>query len=1015
MLKHPISQYPKVYRFWLKLISSTFIILFCLGNFEDKLLAQNNNREEFEVYLDFRHRGIINSVVISYYKDDQFYLPITELFELFNIDYSENGLVINGKFGQAQTPYTINLPANYIDFGNKRIEITADDYILKELDSYLRSEIFREAFGLNFSVDFNNLTLNLLTERELPAIAQAIRSQRRRIADENIFQSEKYELRYGRERPFIDGGFLDYNASASINEGLNVYNLNTNLGIQLYGGDLQGSVFGSYSSNFSNFGTDNLRWRYMYRDRPWLTKLTIGQSTTDGFARNAYTGVRISNEPIEPRRLFDEYVVQGSTIPQSEVELYMNNALIDFQQANELGNYRFLTPITYGSSQLDLKIYGPTGQIIERSSRLQIPFTFQPEGVFNYTINAGRLDNPIFGETSQDLTAQANGAYGLTDWLTATAGVEYYQGFHSDLPTLTSSLSSRIASKYILTLEAASDTYYRGLLNVIYPNSASINVDYTDFTSGFSIYNPSNDDKRLVASIFYPLNLWGLPLNLRASTFSRVRPAANNTTIRLDANTRIGKLNFRVGFSDRYVGEIDLFNPTNTSFIESSATYNISRNYNLPSYLRGVFLRAQMRYRPTFDQFESAEFLISRNIFQQGRLQVSFGRNYIGSYNSLRFSLVVDFSKTRMNTTFSNIRESSNITQNIRGSIGYDSNYNNFIFTSRDQVGRSGTAIQLFVDNNNNGSFDEGDDPIEGNAVRVQRSGANSFTKNGVLYFTQMQPYFYYNMEMNKGAIVNPMLIPDFENFGLITDPNRFKKVEIPFYMSGVMEGKVERLQAGDRRAGIGGLKLYLRGINNDINKELRTFSDGSFYDYEIPPGEYSLKVDEGNLDQLGSRSIPEKIEFEVEPRPEGDFVEGLAFLLTPKEYKRPEPDMEKLLTSEFMPEEIRNSERVRQIQTELENDLSDVLRLIVKAQNAFYAKQITLAMQYTDQSLEVFETAQGYALKGSLHYLNGRKEDAKIFWDLAKKYDPDIYIPDMELLDRMVIAIESDPNLSFN
>ncbi|MFD2532499.1 SPOR domain-containing protein [Gracilimonas halophila] len=873
----------------LQVISLLFLFIFCAGSFQTSLLAQDNTGDEFEVYLDFRHRGVVNSVVISYYKDDEFYLPVSELFSLFNIEHTVNGLVVEGRFGVAQTPYRLDLQGNRIRFGDRTIDINVDDYLIKELDFYLRADLFYEAFELDFTIDFNNLTLNLETDQELPAIEQAIRRQRRQVADRNRLMQEEYDVRYGRERPFLDGGFVDYNLSSNLNSSQNVYNYNSNLGIQLYGGDLQGSLFGSYSDNFSSFATDNLRWRYMYRDQNWLTKLTIGQTTTDGFARNAYTGIRLSNEPIEPRRLFDEFEVQGNTIPQSEVELFLNNALIDFQQADELGNYRFLTPITYGSSQLDLRIYGPTGQIIERSSRIQVPFTFQPEGVFNYTINAGRLDNPLFGSTEQNLTAQGTGAYGITNWLTAKAGVEYYDDIHNELPTFTGSLSSRIMSNYILTLEAASDAYYRGVLNAIYPNSANINVDYTDFTSRIGIYNPSNDDKRLVASIFYPFKFGSLPFNLRASTFSRIRPTNSTTTFRVDANSRLGKLNVRLGYSDRFLDEIDLLNPSSSAYFEGSATYNISRNRNVPAYLRGVFLRTSLRYQPDIDEIESVEFLVSRNVLNKGRLQFSYGRNFFREFNSIRFSLIIDFDKFRTSSTFNQIQGNGNFTQNIRGSVGYDTNYNNFLFTSRDQVGRSGTAIRLFVDNNADGAYDDGDEAITENAVRVQRSGAQAIQKNGVLYYTQMNSYYHYNMEMNKSAIRNPMLVPEFENFGLITDPNRFKKVEIPFYMSGVVEGLVQRLYAEDRRSGIGGLKLSLEGKNNNFSEELRTFSDGGFYSYEVPPGEYLLSVDQGNLDQLKVKSVPEEIEFEVEALPEGDFVEGISFLLVPNDYEEPE------------------------------------------------------------------------------------------------------------------------------
>jgi len=990
-----------VFNKWKSLILGLFIIVFGHGFSSIPLKAQDSNTEDFEVYLDFRHRGVINSVIVSYYKSDNFYLPTSELFSLFQIDKSVDGLMISGRFGIERTPYQINFQANHIKFGDEVIELTTDDYLLKEIDSYLRADVFFKAFGLDFTIDFNNLTLNLQTNRELPAVQKAIREQRRQIADANRFQKNYYELKYERQRPFLDGGFFDYNFSVNASSNQNVYNLSSNIGLQLYGGDIQGNIFGSYSDNYSNFATDNLRWRYMYRDRPWLSKIEIGQTTTDGFSRNTYTGIRISNDPIEPRRLFDEYVVEGETTPQSEVELYMNNTLIDFKQADELGNYRFLTPITYGTSQLDLKIYGPTGQIIERSSRIQVPFTFQPQGVFNYTINAGRLDKPIFGETSQDFTAQGSGAFGITDWLTAKAGVEYYKGYHDQLPTFTSSLSSRIASNYIFTVEAASKAYYRGLLNVIYPNSASLSLDYTDFTDGFSIYNSSNDDKRIVASIFYPFNFIGIPFNIRTSTFSRIRNASqNSTTFRVDANSRFGKLSLRIGYSDRYTGEVELLNPTEVAYLESSATYNISNNRNMPSYLRGIFVRAQMRYKPTVDQFDSAELLLSQKVFRKGRLQLSLGHNFNGDYNTARFSLIVDFDKARSSSTFNSIRGNSNFTQNFRGSVGYDSNYENFIFTSRNQVGRSGTAIQLFVDNNNNGSYDDEDDLIDGNAVRVQRSGATSTTKNGVLYFTQMQPYFYYNMEINKSAIKNPMLVPEFEKFGLITDPNRFKKVEIPFYMSGVMEGMVERRLSNENKTGVAGLRVLVRQKDGDYNKELRTFSDGSFYEYEIPPGEYVLEVDSTQLNILESKSLPAKIDFEVKAIPEGDFIEGLKFLLVPKDYQ---PPAEAPITADAVTDEIKTNDEILNFEKSLSEGVDESLRLIVKAQNAFYDKEIKKALTFVEQSLEIFETAQGYALKGSLHYLIGERDQAEKFWELAVRLNPDIYIPDIEMLDTLI------------
>ena len=59
--------------------------------------------------------------------------------------------------------------------------------------------------------------------------------------------------------------------------------------------------------------------------------------------------------------------------------------------------------------------------------------------------------------------------------------------------------------------------------------------------------------------------------------------------------------------------------------------------------------------------------------------------------------------------------------------------------------------------------------------------------------------------------------------------------------------------------------------------------------------------------------------------------------------------------------------------------------------------------MDLVNESLDIFKTAQGYALKGSLHYLKGEKELARENWNMAVRFNPDIYIPEMEALDQII------------
>lgn len=941
--------------------------------------AQTPETDAAEVYLDFRYRGAINTVVITYFKDGFFFLPFSELFEHLQYDYNTRGLVISGRFGREATPYELNFNNGTFLHQNKSIPLLPEEYLVTDLDFYLPLDIFSELFGLNFSVDFNNLSLQLETDQEVPAVEKALRRLKRDRAQQNRFERKQYDLRFGRNRTLLDGGFLDYNLTANLNQRVNSYSYSTAVGLQVAGGDLQGTVFGNYSENYATLNSNSFRWRYYVHNRPALSQIILGQAFSDGVIQNPYTGIRLSNEPIEPRYEFDEFEIQGHTMPESEVELYLNNMLIDFQQADALGQYRFLAPVSYGSSQYDLKIYGPTGQIIQRSSRVQVPFNFQPSGAFNYTLNAGRLDVPLLGQTDRSTMLQGRGAYGINEWLTLRAGTEYYQNQNNNNPFLTASVSTRVLSKYIFSFEGVTNAYYRAAMNVIYANSASINFDYTSFTRHVNIYNISGDDKRIIASAFFPFIIKEIPFNIRVSSFSNVRAAGSSTIYRADLNSRLGKLNLRAGYSDRSAGVFNPFGLSPTSNLDLSATYSIANNPNLPRLIRGFYLRSGVRYLIKQKQLETVDFSVSRSIFRKGKLQLLAGRNFINKFNSLRFNLVFDFNTIRTGSTFSSTRNTTSFTQNVRGSIGYDSNYNNFLFTSREQVGRAAAAVKLFVDNDNSGAFNpDTDETIISSALRADRTGTSSTIKNGVLYLSQMQPYYFYNIDFNKSALTNPMLVPDFDKFGMITDPNQYKKIEIPLYMSGVIEGKVER--GGEAAArGIGGLKLVLESVSTDFSQEIRTFGDGSFYAYEIPPGDYRLFVDGQQLSILGMVSDPEIVYFEIKPVTDGDFIEGLNLTLKPYTAGEPEED---------------NTDTAAG---------GDALRLIIKAQNEFYAGNFEAALDYVQKSLDAAETSQGYALKGSLLYLSGNTDEAGRSWNKATEINPDIIIPDIKTLDNLI------------
>ncbi len=826
-------------------------------------------------------------MVIAYLRDDRVYLPVVELFDLMMIDHQVNAgiSVIFGRFGLSQTPYELSFKNNSLSFGDDDFAFTADQALLTELDYYLQSDLYNQFFGLDFTVDLNNLTLTLIPDETLPIVDKLNREfKRQRMMNNNVANVLDYPVYFDRDPKLFDGGFIDYNLNFIQNNDQSIFNYNTSIGMEVFGGDLQGSIVGVFNPDNNLFTTQNLRWRQVFRENLLLTSMIVGQTASTGLLRTPFSGVQLSNQPIEPRRLYDEYQISGTTEPQSEVEVYLNNSLVDFQNADEFGNYRFLVPLTYGVSQFDLRIYEPAGRITSQTQRLQIPFTFIPEGEVNYNMNIGRLDNPLIGADDRGIVAQTDVSSGVTDWLTTKVGVEYFQDFHDGLPTIFGGFSSRIGDYYLFSTDYAHDTFLRTNFNVIYPNASSINFGYTAYFREDGIYNPTRLTREYSANFFYPIIIGPQRVNVRLFTTRSFRSISKPLTrYRFDLNTRVGKLNMRFGFSDTQVDDL-IFNLSRQARIFTSATYTFTRSRTINPILRGTFLRGQISYFTEQQQLEQIEMLASRNITRNGRVQVSASRNFLGGFDFITAGVIFDFLTTRSNTTFRSLGGTVNFSQNQRGSIGIDTRNNNWLFTSREQVGRGALAVRLYVDENNSGDYDENDTVIPDNALRLDRSGFSGSSRDGIQYYTQIQSYFKYNAEINKSVIQNPLLVPELEKFGFIADPNYFKPIEIPFYSSGVIEGIVERIFDG-ARAGVGGLKMIVEGIDNEFYKEIRTFSDGTFYDYELPPGKYEIYVDSTQLEILEAVPNVDKIEFEIERLSEGDFVDGLYFELYPKGY----------------------------------------------------------------------------------------------------------------------------------
>jgi hypothetical protein len=915
---------------------------------------------EDEVYLHFRYRGVVNVYLSTIYFDDEFYISVGELFNSLSIEHTIDAgrLRIEGNMPE-RGRYSIQFTEQVATVGSRRFNFNSDQFVITEFGYYLISDLFYELFEMDLVVNFSDLSLSLNTPILMPVIAQRQRQVQRdrMLRHQREVRREYFPLRNERESSFFNLGFVDYNIVTNYTESGIGLNYTTNIGTEFLGGDIQGSILGSYTETASVFRSTNLRWRYGFVDNSWISVMQAGQNRSSGILPAAYTGIRLTNEPIEPRFLYGQTTLTGSAYPNAEVELYRNNNLIDYIEADASGFYSFNVPITYGTSQYSIRSFSQGGLQDQRNLRFQIPQNFLPAGQFNYTLESGRLDNPIAGSLERGYMGQGRFRYGLSNRVTLGAGVEYFEDFHDEFPTLTGSLSTRLFTNHLVTFQAANDAFYRASLQAIYPSNASFTAEYTHFIADGGLYNPGSSASALRTSLFTPFQIRNYPLFFRWSFSMEEREFSTLYRYRIDLNTRVGPANLRIGFMDAQLNRME-FQTTQSARLTAAATYTFRNIGNRSNPLNNLFVRAQMNYIPSREQIEDTELQISRRIGDVGRFQLSAGRNFIGNFNLIRFNFTLDFNTFRSNTAIRSNRSGTTASQDFRGSLGYDTTNHRMFFTNRNQVGRAAVAVRLFVDNNNNGIFDEGDTIIPDRAVRIERSSSRTQMRGGLSYITQLQAYRQYNLVVNKSAITNPLLVPITERFSFITDPNQFKTIDIPFYTSGIAEGVIYRVRYGERE-GLGGLRLYLVQVNvpegtNGYRVELRTFSDGSFYQFEIPPGDYEIRVDQSQLDFLNVKAEPESLEFTIRPLSEGDFVENLVIDLVPRD---PFDDPDETMDTEADPIDV--TEAVEEYPAEVILEEAELERELLITEELTPAEEFEMIAEEMDHTVEESEPTE--------------------------------------------------------
>jgi len=842
----------------LDLFLLVLIMFLFSGNF--KSIAQEEY-DEFPIELTVKKLGVTEIPVAI--KDQEGYISVSDLFDYLNLknDVGNTPAAISGFIINPVNSFIFDIPQSIIQYKEESYTISIDDYILTPTTFYLRSSLFGEIFGLNTKFNYRNLSIDLTTELELPKVKELrLESMRENLKDVKglINPDTLMERKY----PFFRAGMADWSVvTTQQTDGNNDNRLTLGLGTMIAGGET--NILLNYSTKVP-FTSKNqfYQWKYVNNNSNIFKQVTAGKiftrATSSLFA--PVVGVQFTNTPVSNRRSFGSYTLTDVTDPRWTIELYVNNVMIDFTEADASGFFSFEVPLMYGNTIVNLRFYGPYGEERTEERIINIPYNFIPKKELEYTLSAGIVENE-----NNDRFSRFNLNYGLTNGFTIGGGVEYLSDIKSGefMPFINSSI--RIASGLLFSGEYMNGVKAEGLLSYRTPSNLQIDLNYINYYKDQTAINYNYLEERKI-SLSLPIRTKLFTAYSRFSINQIVLPTTKFTTAQLLMSGAVFGISTNLTTYGLYTARSN--NPTIYS--------TLSQTYRLPYQL---LLSPQIQYDFNDNSITNLILRLERPFLKRGFVNVGFENNFSRKSHifeiGLRYNL--NFAQTSLTSRIGNLN--STFVESARGSFLFDDQTGYVTTNDRSSVGKGAVTIIPFLDLNGNNKLDKMEPGVPGLEIANMGGSVTYNHDRTQLRIYDLQPYVNLILKIDALSLDNIAWNIEKPIIALETVPNQFKTIYIPVKVLGEVSGMVY-IKDKNETKGQGRISINILNSSNKVVGDFLTEGDGYFTFLGLMPGNYKAVIDPKQLDNLGYSSSPSEIKFTVEVSEFGDIVDDLEFVL---------------------------------------------------------------------------------------------------------------------------------------
>jgi hypothetical protein len=788
------------------------------------------------------------------------YLEMAELPIEANTDQS----LFSGWFIKEENTFLLDLRNN----DSINVSIAGETYyfskeLVKNVDGavYIHEALFEKWFGIEHEYRFSALRLKLLPTEPLP-LQQRLARERRSVRSSKAADPKFPELK--RSYGLLSPQTFDLQLGANYQES-------------------RDAIFGNYSvlgardialvhSNFFFAGNDNdllANSRLVFSkesiDKDLLgigaAKVVFGdiQPVRQGLTRNRSRGLLVSNTLVGNTFDKEQINIVGPLQQGWDVELYRDGVLIDRALNVQTGEYSFLDiDLNIGQNNFEIIKYGPLGQIEkEERQRLLDESTINSKDI-NYSFSLSENDKSLLGTQNIPITGD-NGYNFASDINFNALGSNWGFGLQSDFggdrsQTEISANTTRVINNvFISRAFINANTNDRFNYGVGLSGRLGTQTINAGFSQSSSIANEQTND-RFVAS--------NVNLELSGKLFDDFMGGLNqNTQITYSDNEALTRLSIqnRIGIRSaygRFFNNIEYLKTETPAQTDYSALGTLTYNKSFGAVLTQLNFGYDLQ-----DEFSINSITGFINYSMSQRLRARLSANHRLDNDSTTTNLNLNYRTGSFNIS-GNIGHSS-LTGWIAGinttfSISAQPLlYGETFQASRSMVNNGTLSVRVFVDENNNHSYDEGEILVPGVKVVSEQSRSRGITNDmGIAELIGLSHNVRSDVYLDQDSFPDPFLIPIIEGVSITFRRGIADSLDYPVVLTSEIEGTA--LIKNEAGIDIPATKvpIILLDDKGEIFARQITEYDGYYIFGKVPAGEYSLSIDQDFLVENNIQNI---------------------------------------------------------------------------------------------------------------------------------------------------------------